>query len=123
MEPRKELKSGDLRMEYLVKDGNLIVHFFWERPHPTQAGMTRSLGDGFPEQPVFAPWPQLFRELAWKRLVSHFRMDGKENQVEVHWVPELFSYDATVKGIANLAGPSDASMATFIKELTPLLDK
>lgn len=118
--PRKEIKSGDLRMEYLTKDGDLIIHFFWERPHPTQTG-TRSLGEGFPEQPIFAPWPTTFRETAWRKLVDHFRMDGRETNVDVVWVPELFSFDATIKGIAVITDPPNSSMSRFINELAASL--
>lgn len=118
--PRREIKSGDLRMEYLTREGDLIIHFFWERPHPTQTG-TRSLGEGFPEQPIYASWPAAFRETAWRHIVKHFRMETRETSVDVVWIPELFSFDATVKGIAMITDPSDSMMSRFIKELVELL--
>jgi hypothetical protein len=119
--PRKEYKSGDLRMEYLTKEGDLIVHFFWERRHPTQEG-TRSLGEGFPEQPIYAPWPQVFREVAWRALIREFRMQGKEDQVNMEWVNELFSYDGTVKGVAVITAPSNSMMVKLLDGIVALLD-
>ena len=118
--PRKEIKAGHLRVEYLAKDGNLIIHFFWEQPHPTQQG-TRSLGEGFPEQPIYAPWPETFREVAWGALRRHFRLESKDGSVDVSWVPELFSYDATVKSICQITEPSNSSMTKLVNEISELI--
>jgi hypothetical protein len=118
--PRKEMKKGDLRVEYLTKDGDLIVHFFWEKPHPTGTGL-RSGGEGFPDHQAFDDWPKSFRDVAWNALVRHFRLEERKDQIEVRWHRELYSYDATVKGIAMIAAPPDKLMEELISEISEMI--
>lgn len=118
---RKQLKRGDLRVEYLTKDGDLVIHFFWERPHPTHGGSLRHGGDGFPDQPVFAEWPTVFRDVTWNALIKLFRMEDKPDRVSIAWHPEVYSFDATVKSVAIITAPSDKLMEELVYEITELI--
>jgi hypothetical protein len=116
----EEFKIGHLKVRHTVKDTNLVIHMFWEEPPPPGSAAYRRVGDGFPDQPVYAMWPKLFRDLMYQSFVRNYRLED-QSRLEIVWVGELASWCVTVKAIASIVSPPSTILETTIREIIQAL--
>lgn len=117
----EELKDGHLRVRHTYKDSDLVIHMFWEEPPPSGSPMSRYVGNGLPEQLVFAPWPKMFRELTFQALVRNYKLDSEPSRINIEWVAELASWCITVKGIASIIKPPSSIIENLVGEVLAAL--
>jgi hypothetical protein len=117
----RKFEVGHLHGEYLSREGDLLIHFFWKEPPPPGSGLTQRVGGGFPDQEVFAPWPYNFRECMRAAALDSFKLHEEPRRIEIEWVPELLSWCLTVRGVTKVITPSRAKLerlATSIFEIS-----
>ena len=112
------VEVGYLFTEYLCdEEGDLVLHFFWKEPPPPNQLPYRRVENGFPAQDNFAPWPANFREVLWNWLISTFHLEDEYSRVEIEWIPELFSWFACVKGVANIMKPPPELLENMVSRI------
>jgi len=72
--------------EYVVRPPNLIIHLYRK-------------DDG-------TYWTYEDAQLIWEAMVESFGLKGRENQLTVEFIPELYSWCITIEKIAVIMPPS-----------------
>lgn len=79
-----ELKT--FMAEYVVRPPNLIIHLYKKN-------------DG-------TYWTYEDAQVIWEAMIEVFGLEGRENQLTVEFVPELYSWCVTIEKIAVIMPPS-----------------
>jgi hypothetical protein len=82
----RHAETETLLVEFLVKDSDLIFHF-WVQP-------------GY-------IWHPDFRGILFRVMTEQFRLEKRPDQLLLEWIPELSSWCVTVKGVAVVVPPDD----------------
>jgi hypothetical protein len=70
--------------EWTVRGDDLILHLF--------------VNDG-------TYWRQESRSIVVRSMISEFRLENKEERMQISWEPELYSWCVIIKGIAAVTNP------------------
>lgn len=85
--------------EYVVQDYDVVFHFF---------------------RPEGSYWTYEFGDLLKCVLTSIWRLEGREDQLEIEWVQEVYSWYARVKNVARLETPNSDMMQNVVKTLNDM---
>lgn len=72
--------------EYVVRTPNLVVHLYRKERGPL--------------------WLYEDAQVIWEAMIEVFGLKGRENQLTVEFVPEMYSWCVTIEKIAVIAPPS-----------------
>ena len=83
--------------EYVVRPPNLIIHLY-------------KRGNG-------SYWTYEDAQVIWEAMIRSFNLAGRENQLTVEFVPELYSWCITIERIAVIMPPSHEKIEAAIHEI------
>lgn len=117
----KRFEVGYLHGEYVAKEGDLLVHFFWHEPPLQGSPPARLVGGGFPDQDVRAPWPHNFRECMREAALATFRLHDEPRRLEIDWIGELASWCMLVKDVTTIVTPSKEKLVEMSNNILELI--
>lgn len=83
-QPMTVIVLDTFQAEYTRKDEDVLYHLFRK------------------EQ---SAWPQGFEQVVWDVFLDHYKLKGREGQLTVEWVNEVFSWCVTVEKVARFVVP------------------
>lgn len=117
-----KVSIGHLHIEYIAEDGDLLMHFFWREPPPPGSVPFRHVGNGFPDQETYAPWPGKFRDIMRETVLDSFRIRDEPRRLTIEWIGELSSWCVTVKGVTRIITPSKSKLKSVAAEIVSQLN-